>query len=248
MQSHAKRITFEPNANRRTSHHDLGLQISRHPPGRTRRKRHLLVRDTSYAVKKDGSIHIVSEDYSYKSEPYYTILRQELGGENIIPCSHDIIDASIVPVCLERAKRANVPCCEWGISQGYVPLPAIIYGLNYFAATSDFFVARDTSQAKDIIRHVTNNGKYPFCYQHLPSDAEIETCSVIFGKVAHPHDMREAIAGKVYGEFPIPLFRMVLVKSDEDYFLSSLSMVKYSQLSEAERSILLAHVSHQEFL
>jgi hypothetical protein len=65
--------------------------------------------------------------------------------------------------------------CEWGISQGYVPLPAILYGLNYFSTTLDYFIVQDQKKAKDVIKHITNNGKYPFCYQKFPDGSDIIT-------------------------------------------------------------------------
>ena len=74
----------------------------------------------------------------------------------------------MVPMCLERAKLPGIPVAEWGISQGFVPLPAIIYGLNYFATSADFFLVTDGEKAKEVIAHVTNKGKYPFCYQKIP--------------------------------------------------------------------------------
>jgi len=89
-------------------------------------------------------------------------------GRPVRPSTSDVLDAYVVPICLERAKQAGIPVCSWEISQGYVPLPAIIYGLNYFAASSDYVVVNNGEKAKEVIRHVTNKGKYPFCYQNFP--------------------------------------------------------------------------------
>ena len=206
-----------------------------------------IARDTIYTVERDGHSHIVSENYYYKTEPYYTILRRELNGEPVRPPTREILDAIVVPICLERAKLAGIPVAEWGISQGYVPLPAIIYGLNYFATAHDYFVVNDNPHAKEVIKHVTNKGKYPFCYQHLPGDATIISCPVIFGKTEGGGEPG-SIGSRVYEIFRIPLFRMILIGTGSRFLLSSISPVRYSELDEGERSILSAYIAHQEFL
>lgn len=154
-----------------------GTVTAVHPARRTPlqgngKRESLLTRDTMFTLSRDGIVHVVSENYYYKAEPYYTILNYENRGIEVRPLSRAVLDAYVVPICLERAERAGIRVCEWGISQGSVPLPAILYGLNYFATTSDFFIVHDTVNAKEVIKHVTNKGKYPFCYQKLPEDRE----------------------------------------------------------------------------
>ena len=124
-------------------------------------KEHVMARDSLAVISRDHACHVIAEDYSYKSEAYYTILARELAGDDIRPSSRAVLDAFVVPVCLERAKNAGIPVVGWGISQAYVPLPAILYGLNYFATASDYFVVQNNTQAKEVIRHITNKGKLP---------------------------------------------------------------------------------------
>lgn len=207
-----------------------------------------LLRDSLHILVRDGISHVISEDYSYKTEPYYTILTYELDGKQVRPASSAVLDAYVVPICLERAKLAGIPVCEWGISQGYVPLPAIIYGLNYFATTADFFVVRDDEKAKEVVAHVTNKGKYPFCYQKIQPDASVHSCVSIFGRTADSCAAIAGLAEKIYQLFSIPLVTMVFVRTGNEYFLSSLSPTKYSRISIDERALLTAYLSHQEFL
>jgi len=207
-----------------------------------------LLRDSLHIIERDGIRHVISEDYSYKTEPYYAILNYEILGKNVRPASSAVLDAYVVPICLERAKLANIPVAEWGISQGYVPLPSIIYGLNYFATSADFFVVRDDGKAKEVIAHVTNKGKYPFCYQKIAPDATVHSCVSIFGRTADSCAAVAGIARKMYELFSIPLVTMVFVKTENEYLLSSLSPTKYSQISGDERALLTAYLSHQEFL
>ena len=205
-------------------------------------------RDTLFTVWRDNTYHIISENYSYKTESYYSILRYEMDGMPVQPSSAAVLDAYIVPVCLERAHLAGIPVCEWGISQGYAPLPSILYGLNYFATTSDYSVVSDNDRAKEIIKHITNKGKYPFCYQKLDDGAEIESCRAIFGKTAGSCHSSADIAQRVYDLFAIPLVTINFVKYSNRCLLSSLSPTKYSHLSGEERTLLSAYLSHQEFI
>ena len=205
-------------------------------------------KDVLFGVWRDGILHIISESYFYKTEPYYTILRHELDGKPVRPASSAVLDAYVVPVCLERAGLAGIPVCEWGISQGYAPLPSILYGLNYFANTSDYVVVNNSEKAKETVKHITNKGKYPFCYQKLSDNAEVKSCIAIFGRTTSGSDDIDTIASQVYDLFTIPLVTMVMVKEGDRIRLSSLSPTRYSQLSAEERSLLGAYISHQEFL
>ncbi|MCK9632690.1 MAG: RimK-like ATPgrasp N-terminal domain-containing protein [Methanoregula sp.] len=212
------------------------------------RREAAITRDTLFTVRQDDAYHIVSENYAYKTESYYLILRHELEGRNVRPSSAAVLDACVVPICLERAHLAGIPVCEWGISQGYAPLPSVVYGLNYFATTADHTVIHDHESAKEVIKHITNKGKYPFCYQKLETGAEIGSCTSIFGKTAGACREAADIARAVYGLFEVPLVTIVYVKCGERYLLSSLSPTRYSGLSADERTLLSAHLSHQEFL
>ncbi|MFA5332861.1 MAG: hypothetical protein WC342_10850, partial [Methanoregula sp.] len=152
------------------------------------------------------------------------------------------------PNCLERAKLAGIPVAEWGISQAYVPVPVIIYGLNYFSCPSEYFVVDNHEKAKEAIKHVTNNGKYPFCYQRLFEGSTIVAVTSIFGKTPGAGDPVSRSAEKIYDLFAIPLARLVFIKSGETYALSSVAPARYSQLRDDERQMLCAYLQNQEFL
>ncbi|WAC04182.1 MAG: RimK-like ATPgrasp N-terminal domain-containing protein [Methanoregula sp.] len=207
-----------------------------------------LLKDSLFVIRRNDIHHVISENYYYKTEPYYTILKHELEGKQVEPRSSAVLDAYVIPLCLERAASAGVPVCEWGISQAYVPLPAILYGLNYFSTTLDYFVINDNEKAKEVIRHITNNGKYPFCYQKYPEGSEISTCIAIFGRTLGTCPAVSEHAKKIYELFHIPLVKLVFIRNGTDYALSSLSPTRYAQLSEGERVLLSAYLANQEFL
>jgi hypothetical protein len=214
--------------------------------GRPARKT-LLTRDSLHIVERNGQAHVIAENYSYKSEAYYTILTREMSGQPVLPGTRAVLDASVVPICLERARLEGIPAAECIISQSCLSGPAVVYGLNYFACSSQFELAVD-SRAKEVEKHVTNNGKYPFCYQPLPEDGRVEQHVAIFGRTFSGGEDIAALAGKVYAIFRIPLAGLIFITTDESTVLSSLCPVRYSQLSPAEKGLLRAYIAGQEFL
>ncbi|MCX8207340.1 MAG: RimK-like ATPgrasp N-terminal domain-containing protein [Methanothrix sp.] len=191
-----------------------------------------------YTLNKNGTVYIINENYFYKTEPYYTIVQNEFEGIRTVPSSSAVLDAYIVPICLEKARMAGIPVCEWVVSYAYITLPAIVYGLNYFSTPSEHFVVKDFTSAKKAIKHVTNYGKYPFCYQKISDEAEVAVYTSIFGRTVDCSDEIDTLAEKIYAVFNIPLVSLVLVRDLGGYRLSSLAPVMYSQLSEKERDLM----------
>lgn len=191
-----------------------------------------------YTLIEDGSQYIVNESYFYKTEPYYAIVKKENEGIRTTPSSRDVLDAYIVPICLEKAKLAGIPVCDWTISNHFVPPPAIIYGLNYFSTPSDNFLVRDDEEARKVVKHITNHGRYPFCYQKITDTSSVVRCVSIFGKSINCCEKVSRMAEKIYEVFKLPLVEIVLVNDESDCYLSSLAPVKYSQLSKDEKEML----------
>ena len=212
------------------------------------RKDSTMHRDCLTTVWRNRTCHVIAEEYSYKSEAYYTILAHELAGSQVCPSSRSVLDAYVVPVCLEHARKAGVRVADWNISQGYVPLPAIIYGINYFANTSEYGIVQNNQQSQEFVKHITNKGKYPFCYQRLMDSSTLYSCTAICGKTTEANVEITECARKIYDLFSIPLVRMNFIRNDGTYTLSSLAPTRYSRLSDKERSILCAFRDHQEFL
>jgi hypothetical protein len=197
----------------------------------------LFRRDVIHEKLRKGATYVISEDYSYKTEAYYRILTLEMEGREAVPSTRDLLEAYVVPVSLTRAEGAGIPVCAWGISDGRVPLPSILYGISYFADPSEYSMIRDPETADPVIKYITGNGKYPFCYQPLPESAEIVPCVSIFGRTAEAPGPLSDLAARVYRLFRIPLMEIVSV-FDGSYRLSSITPVRYSKLSRDERGIL----------
>jgi len=208
----------------------------------------VLSRESIHLVEREGTVHVVSEDYFYKTESYYTILSHEIRGIPVAPGSSMVLDAYIVPLCLERARSAGIPVADCIISHHCAQYPAVLYGLNYFASSSDYSVVRDAGRGKETVRHITNNGKYPLCYQRLSGGENIERHVAIFGKSCSEDDEIRGYAHSLYEVFGIPLVTMVLLRGDNGMKLSSLAPTRYAPMSNAEKTLLRAYIANQEFL
>jgi len=203
----------------------------------------------SAIVRRDHAIHVIAEDYSYKTEAYYTILRHELAGEDIRPLQ-PCRPRRLCRAHLPRTGKARRESPSWnGASRR--PTSRCRQSstvLNYFATASDFFVVQDNEQAKDVVKHITNKGKYPFCYQKLGDGATIHTCTAVFGRTTGSCAVIGGYAKMIYDLFAIPLVSMVFVKTGKELALSSLAPTRYTHLTVQERDLLAAYRDEQEFL
>ena len=82
----------------------------------------------------------------------------------------------------------------------------------------------------------------------LEEEATLHSCIAIFGKTIRQSAPVALLAEKVYDHYSIPFLTIVFVKSGDQYLLSSLAPTKYSQMSDEERSLLGAYLTHQDFL
>ncbi len=199
----------------------------------------LLREDEIFTLPLDETTHIVSENHFYKSEGYYALVKNEVSGVKTLPRSSDVIDAYVVPICLEKAMLEGIDVCEWEISYSFAKPPCIVYGLNYYSTPDQYLVTTDQEQVRRAVKHVTNNGRYPFCYQALRAGERPQKVTAVFGKIAKQDDEKlAALAKKVYDVFGIPLVTILYVQRDGVPRLSSLGPVKYSKLSKKEREVL----------
>ena len=182
--------------------------------------------------------HVISEDYSFKTETYYRIVSLEVEGKTTVPSSRETLEAYVVPVCLARAEGAGIPVLPWEISDHQVPLPAILYGVHYFADSSEYSVVRDPETAARVVRFITNGGKYPFCYQPIGEETGILPVTAIFGKTAQAPDAVGSLCTEIYRVFRLPLVNCIFAQTGDRFALSALTPVRYSSLAREERDIL----------
>jgi hypothetical protein len=201
-----------------------------------------LKKDTIYEKIEGDTTFLVSDNYFYKSETYYRIVHQEIEGNHVVPSSRDLIEAFVVPICLEKARMHGIRVCSWEVSYGYAPLPAIAYGIHYYSDPAEYSILRESEVAREVIHHITNRGRYPFCYQPISDTAEVFSIIAVFGETTEKQMELRHIARIIYAAFKVPLLAITLVRNGDDYALSSLSNAKYSKLSPEDRGLLLTHL------
>jgi hypothetical protein len=189
-------------------------------------------------IMRDGREHLVSESYFYKTEAYYTIVTSELEGRDITPSSREVVEAFVVPVCLMKAEMAGIPVCEWEISYAYAPVPSILYGINYFSDPADYIILNNPQTAGELVTHITNKLRYPFCYQKIEDPAQVVSTLCAFGRISAGDPAMTSIADQIYRCFHIPLFTIVLVRNEGGYLLSSLTPFKFAKLSNRDRQLI----------
>ncbi|MDD1676569.1 MAG: RimK-like ATPgrasp N-terminal domain-containing protein, partial [Methanomicrobiales archaeon] len=110
--------------------------------------------------------------------------------------------------------------------------------INYFSDPADYIVLNNPDTAGELITHITNKLKYPFCYQKIDDPAQVVNTLCVFGKVSGTDTGMASIAEKIYRCFRIPLFTLVCVRKDEGYSLSSLTPFKFAKLSIRDRQLI----------
>ena len=145
-------------------------------------KEHVMARDSLAVISRDHACHVIAEDYCTSPRRIIPFLPANwpvtISARPAVPCSMHSWYLSASSVRKTRVSRS----LGGGSRRPTSRFPAILYGLNYFATASDYFVVQNNTQAKEVIRHITNKGKYPFCYQKLEDTATITTCTAVFGR------------------------------------------------------------------
>jgi hypothetical protein len=197
-----------------------------------------LKKDTLYEIVEGNTTFFVSDNYFYKSEAYYRIVHHEIQGKRAVPSSRDLIEAFVVPICLEKARMKGMGVCAWEVSYSYAPLPSIAYGIHYYADPAEYSILRESEVAREVIHHITNHGRYPFCYQPITESSEVFTITAVFGETTEESPELLHLARAAFSVFQIPLLSLTVVWDGQKYALSSISNAKYSKLSPEDRLLL----------
>jgi hypothetical protein len=201
-----------------------------------------LKKDTIYEIIEGDTTFFVSDNYFYKSEAYYRIVHHEIQGKRAVPSSKDLIEAFVVPICLEKARMHGIRVCSWEVSYSYAPLPSIAYGIHYYADPAEYSILRENEVAREVIHHITNHGRYPFCYQPITDSSEVFSFTGVFGKTTEEQPELRHLARTIYAAFQIPFLSITVMWDGENYALSSLSNAKYSKLPPEDRVLLRTHL------
>lgn len=176
-------------------------------------------------------------DYEYLGEGYYALQEYEHAADDPQFTCADALDAYVVPIALERARRAGIPTPAWYLTNEYFEPPALLYGVNPFART--YLRVDDPDAAYAAARRMSRNGKFVICCQELPPDARLVEFDVVFGET--PDAAYAAWAADLYQVFRLPLIRVRLIESAAGATLSALERLPRRRFSAAVRALLAQH-------
>lgn len=174
-------------------------------------------------------------NYRYLAAGYYASQELETAGERVHPTCQEILDGYLVPLFLEKARRAGLPTPEYYVTNDYFEPPVIVDTLNPFMFRH--CVVRQPGHQERVAKSLTRNYTYAICCQELPPDCRIGSFRAVMGWCL-PRRYR-ALAAAVWDVFHIPLAVVrVMLCRDGDVRLSALSPLPFDDLHARERAHL----------
>ncbi len=177
-------------------------------------------------------------DYSYLQEGYYKSVDSYLSDLNVHPTPEEALDAYIVAIAVEKAKKSGINTPEGFIvtsktQTAYFPL--LGYSMNPFSNLS--FIMEDEKSFQRHIKSLTLSDKYFAFIQKLPKgEYRLDTIRCIFGKTMIPE--YSVFAESVFNVFKLPLMKVKIIVTPEKYMFSAIEPLPYNSLSINEKKII----------
>jgi hypothetical protein len=169
--------------------------------------------------------------YGYLETGYYA--SQDLGaeGKDVHPNCREILDSSVVPLFLEKARLAGLPVPEYYITNGYFEPPVIVDSVNPFMSRQS--VVLKNGHQERVAKSLTRNFTYAICCQELPPGMKIGYFRSILGWCAQPR--YQSLSEAVWRTFRIPLavIRIIMPENGE-MMLSNLKPLPFARLTARE--------------
>ncbi len=174
-------------------------------------------------------------DYGYLANGYYRSLDGELEGLRIIPTTAEALDASVVPIAMEKARLAGLPVPAFHIvTTRFPPPPVMAYPVNPFSEKGELLIDAAAIEARR--KGLTYTGKYAVLVQELPPDYRIDVVRCVLGRTLVPE--YDAFARAVFETFHLPLARVRVIVTSRAYLLSALMPLPLKQLTAEERALV----------
>ncbi len=174
-------------------------------------------------------------DYSYLLSGYYDSLDAELSGLSVIPTTRDALDAYVVPIAMEKAKREGLYIPEYEIiTDRFLAPPMMAYPVNPFFSKGELLV--DAGALEHRRNALTMTGKYAVLCQRLKGDYRIDVLRCVMGQCLN--EPYEEFAAEVFRIFRIPLMRVRVIVVSKEYQLSAIEPLLYEDLTLNEKKLL----------
>lgn len=174
-------------------------------------------------------------DYAYLERAYYASLDAELLGERVLPTPEESLDAYVVPILLDKARRGGIPVPQASlVTDRFPPPPFFAWPVNPFSSRGELILDRATLDTRK--GGLTYAGKYAVLCQRLPDDFRLDTARVVMGRCAIPEFAELAIA--CFRLLHLPVMKLRVIVSAEAYLLSAVEPLPFATLTAEERTWL----------
>lgn len=174
-------------------------------------------------------------DYTYLTHGYYASLDAEQRGETVVPTAAECLDAYVVPIALEVARRAGLPVPDAQlVTDRWPPPPLLAYPVNPFSSRGELLA--DAAAIASRRNGLTYTGKYPVLCQTLPDDCRIDVVRIVLGTTAVAE--YATFAADVWAAFRVPLMKVRVIVSRDAYHFSAIEPLPLKALIAEERRAL----------
>jgi len=197
-----------------------------------------LFKSNAGILNKKSTFFNLYGNYDYLSEGYYKSVEFYIDGLNVHPTPEECLDAYIVGIAVEKAKKEgiDVPPCVISTSHTKIDhFPLLGYSMNPFSKISTIIESENELSYK--MKTLTLSDKYFALLQKLPkADYRIDTVRIILGRTQIPE--YKEIAQKIFKVFKIPLMKVKIIVTLDSYLFSAIEPLPYESLSINEKKLL----------
>ncbi|MGC8765673.1 MAG: RimK-like ATPgrasp N-terminal domain-containing protein [Brevinematia bacterium] len=177
-------------------------------------------------------------DYSYLQEGYYKSVDFYVKGLKVHPTPKEALDAYIVAIAVEKARKFGINTPESFIITQKTRInyfPVIGYSMNPFSNIS--FIIEDEKSFSNHIKSLTLSDKYFALIQKLPKgEYRLDTIRCVLGRT----NVKEysEFAESVFNVFKLPLMKIKIIVTPDEYLFSAIEPLPYNSLSINEKKLI----------
>ncbi len=192
---------------------------------------------------KDFTLNL-NNDYRYLKTGYYVSMHAEVLGNEVIPSTESIIDASRTPILLLKASKAGIRTLPYLTTSSVKQImsefafPVVVFAVNPFSYEG-YKVAANRSALYRAVKSLSMNYKFAVCVQ--PLNGEMFSIKSIFGKCEQEGEIA-AVSKKVYEVFRIPLCKLHVQVVDGEAYLCGFQPLKPEEIFPSDLETVSAEI------
>ena len=192
---------------------------------------------------KDFTLNL-NNDYRYLKTGYYVSMHAEVLGNEVIPSTESIIDASRTPILLLKASKAGIRTLPYLTTSSVkqimseLAFPVVVFAVNPFSYEG-YKVAANRSALYRAVKSLSMNYKFAVCVQ--PLKGEMFSFKSIFGKCEQEREVA-AVSQKVYEVFRIPLCKLHVQVADGEAYLCGFQPLKLEEIFPSDLETVSAEI------